>query len=222
MEKHRNYILLVTENIRSHAYLSTSLPNSEIKAQDVLHLVFKHIYHLKPKKLSLKGLLALIDCVIAFKLTSWFKGFHKRSVPAVTAIWPMQTTSKSSTSFMDGMFGFSSREVGGCMTSCETMGFNRTCERHAKRLNQWKEKTKYQNSNYNSLRMKIPIILVVSIFGSKFQKMGVRISHVSNHDYYACLRYNNNQEENKNLLFLLNIDNEDEGGMCTFPKKKNK
>jgi hypothetical protein len=91
---------------------------------------------LKPKKLSLKGLLAFDrlpqTSVIAFKLTSWFKGFHKRSVLAVTAIRPMQTTSKSSTSFMDGMFGFSSREVGGCMTNCETMGFNRTSERHAK------------------------------------------------------------------------------------------
>lgn len=62
-------------------------------------------------------------------LTSWFSGFHRRSVPAATAIWPIQTTSKSSTSFTEGTFKCSSKAAGGSATSCETMGFNKTCKK---------------------------------------------------------------------------------------------
>lgn len=62
-----------------------------------------------------------------FTLTSWFRGFQRRSEPAVTAIWPRQETRISSTSFTDGTLD--SGVAGGSATSCETMGFNRTCSK---------------------------------------------------------------------------------------------
>ena len=87
----------------------------------------------------------------------------------------MQTTNKSSTSFVDGMFEFSSREAGGSMTSCEIMGFKRTCERQLKL-----KSAKRQPINEMSIELGHVKNENSNIFGPKFQRDWNQVIHVSN------------------------------------------
>lgn len=96
-------------------------------------------------------------------LTSWLSGFHRRSVPAVTAIWPMQATNKSSTSCTGGVSGCSCKEAGGSAVSCETMGFKRTCTKI--NLHQLKENT---NQEINGEKNQRSIFMILAATCASF------------------------------------------------------